>query len=208
MAGHEIEVKLKCADRAAFARAGITLEIEQARHFEDNWLLDTAAHALGGRGAILRVRSVAGEGWLTYKEKAGRDAPASEFKLRVEIETPLGAPEAAIEIFERLGYRKVFRYQKYRTVCRAPLPSGSSLKVMFDETPRGDFVELEGAEEAVGEAVRLLGVERKDYILESYIALQAAHCRRLRRPLEDMVFEGGNAGAGALLSAAALERIE
>jgi adenylate cyclase, class 2 len=211
MAGHEIEVKLQCADRASFARAGIALEVERARHFEDNWLLDTAG-ALGSRGAILRVRSIAGEGeaegLLTYKEKAGRGAPASEFKLRVEIETPLGAPAAAVEIFERLGYRKFFRYQKYRTVYRATLPSGSSLKAMFDETPLGDFVELEGEEEAVGEAVKLLGARPQDYILESYIALQATHCRRAGRPLEDMVFAGGDAGAAVIPSAAALEQIE
>jgi adenylate cyclase, class 2 len=210
MAGHEIEVKLRCADLAAFARAGIVLEVERARHFEDNWLLDTPAHALGRRGAVLRVRVADGEGLLTYKEKAGQDAPASEFKLRVEIETPLGAPSKAIEIFERLGYRKVFRYQKYRTVYRAALPGDGSrhLKVMLDETPLGNFVELEGEEEAIAEAVELLGAARRDRILDSYIALQAAHCRRLGRPLEDMVFGGAGEARETAVSAALIEAIE
>lgn len=208
MAGHEIEVKLKCADLAAFARAGLALETETPRHFEDNWLLDDAAHTLGHKGSILRVRVVNGEGLLTYKEKAGKDALASQFKVRVEIETPLGAPAQALEIFERLGYRKSFRYQKYRTVYKTALPSGGHLKVMFDETPLGNFVELEGEEEAIAEAVKLLGASEHEYILDSYVALQAAHCRRSGRELQDMVFAEAGEPRERRWSAAVIEEIE
>jgi hypothetical protein len=49
-------------------------------------------------------------------------------------------------------------------------------------------VELEGAEEAIAEAVQLLSVRREEYILESYLALQINYCRALGRELEDMVF--------------------
>jgi len=60
--------------------------------------------------------------------------------------------------------------------------------VMFDETPLGNFVELEGEEEVIARAVELLGVTPACHILESYLALQAEHCRRRGKPLEDMVF--------------------
>jgi adenylate cyclase class 2 len=185
---HEIEVKLRFNSVDAFTRAGIELEVETARHFEDNWLLDTADRTLGEREAILRVRSAGGKGSITYKERAGEGAPASQFKLRVEVETAIDSPESAIEMFERLGFRKWFRYQKYRTVYRATLPGGPNLSVMFDETPLGNFVEIEGEEEAIERAVELLGAAASDYILESYLALQAEHCRRWGKPLEDMVF--------------------
>jgi len=185
---HEIEVKLRFNDLDAFARAGVTLEIETARHFEDNWLLDSADQYLGDRAAILRVRSAAGRGAITYKEKADDDAPASQFKKRIEIETAIDDPESAVAIFERLGYHKWFRYQKYRTVYQATLPDGSKLSVMFDETPLGAFVELEGAEEAIARAVEALGVTPTEYVLESYLAIQAEHCRRQGKPLEDMIF--------------------
>jgi adenylate cyclase class 2 len=189
MAGHEIEVKLRCGGIGPLLEAGIALELETARHFEDNWLLDTPDRQLAARAAILRVRAAEGSGLLTYKEQAPATAPASQFKLRVEIETRLGEPRQVVEILERLGYHKFFRYQKYRTIYRALLPDGAHLMVMFDETPLGDFLELEGEESAIAEAVNLLGVEPTDYILESYLALQAEHCRRQGRPLEDMVFD-------------------
>src|SRR5215510_1837234 len=186
---HEIEVKLRFDDLAAFARAGIALEVETARHFEDNWLLDSTDHYLSERDAILRVRSAAGKGSITYKEQEEGAAAASQFKKRIELETAIDDPESAVAIFERLGYRKWFRYQKYRTVYRATLPDGSKLQVMFDETPLGAFVELEGEEEIIAHAVKLLGVTPAEYVLESYLAIQAEQCLRQGKPLEDMVFD-------------------
>ena len=185
---HEIEVKLRFDRVDAFARAGIKLEVETARHFEDNSLLDTADRKLGEREAILRVRSAGGKGSITYKERAGDDAPVSQFKQRVEIETAIDDPESALAMFECLGFHKWFRYQKHRTVYRATLPGGSTLSVMFDETPLGNFVELEGEEEAIAQALELLGVTPDDYILESYLTLQAEYCRRQGKPLDDMIF--------------------
>jgi adenylate cyclase class 2 len=189
MAAHEIEVKLRCSGIETLVKSGLSLELDTARHFEDNWLLDTADRQLGGGAAILRVREARGAGSLTYKEKAAPEAPASQFKLRVEIETTLGEPRQALEILERLGYHKFFRYQKYRTIYRALLPDGAHLLVMFDETPLGDFLELEGEEQAIVQAVNWLGIEPTDYILESYLSLQAEYCRAQGRALEDMVFD-------------------
>lgn len=184
---HEIEVKLQLSIEA-FAPAGITLELSTPRHFEDNWLLDTGARQLGQQFSILRVRAINGKGLLTYKEKPSDDAPASQFKLRVELETELDNVSEALAIFARLGYHRFFRYQKYRSIYEAILPSGKRLHVMADETPLGNFLELEGEEDAIAEAVRLLGLTPSDYILESYLALQIAHCRQRGKPLEDMVF--------------------
>ncbi|HKQ76747.1 MAG TPA: class IV adenylate cyclase [Blastocatellia bacterium] len=186
---YEIEVKLRFEDLDAFERAGISLEVETARHFEDNWLLDSPDQYLGESGAILRVRFAAGRGSITYKEQADNAAPSSQFKKRVEIETAIDDPQSAVAIFERLGYRKWFRYQKFRTVYRATLPDGSKLSVMFDETPLGAFVELEGEEEIIAQAVKLLGVTREEYVLESYLAIQAEYCLRQGKSLEDMVFD-------------------
>jgi adenylate cyclase class 2 len=59
---------------------------------------------------------------------------------------------------------------------------------MFDETPLGNFVELEGEEAAISAAVELLGATAEDYLLESYLALQAKYCAVLGLPLQDMVF--------------------
>lgn len=186
---YEIEVKLRYPSVAPLARAGLQLTLETPRHFEDNWLLDTPERQLSQRAAILRVRQVAGVGTLTFKEKAAPPvAAATQFKARIEIETPLGQPENTLAIFARLGYQKWFRYQKYRTVYHAGLPSGAVLHVMFDETPLGNFVELEGAEAALAEAVQLLGVQPAAYVLESYLALQINACHARGCEFEDLVF--------------------
>ena len=186
---HEIEVKLRLESVQPLTDAGIGLQLETARHFEDNFLLDTADEQLRQKLAILRVRQSGETGSLTYKEKPAPDALATQFKQRLEIETALNDPSSALALFERLGFGSWFRYQKYRTVFRASLPGGATLHVMFDETPIGNFIELEG-EEAIAEAVKLLGIEPKDYVLESYLALQAAHCRQQGKPLQDMTFSG------------------
>jgi adenylate cyclase class 2 len=185
---HEIEVKLRFDSVQPLERAGMVLQIETARHFEDNLLLDTADRQLSQKMAILRIRQSGETGSLTYKEKAAPDAPATQFKQRLEIETALNDPASAIAVFQRLGFNSWFRYQKYRTVFRASLPGGANLQVMFDETPIGNFIELEGEEEAIAEAVKLLGIGQEDYVLESYLALQASHCQQQGKPLEDMVF--------------------
>lgn len=185
---HEIEVKLRLDTIEPLTRAGIILKVEMARHFEDNLLLDTEDRQLSGKAAILRLRQAGESGLLTYKEKAAADAPATQFKQRLEIETAVGDMASALAVFERLGFQTWFRYQKYRTVYCAGLPGGANLQVMFDETPIGNFVELEGEEDAIAEAVKLMGVRREDYVLESYLALQTEYCQRQGKPLEDMIF--------------------
>lgn len=185
---HEIEVKLRFDSVEPLAKTGMVLELETPRHFEDNWLLDTANKRLGEKLAVLRVRQTGNSGSMTYKEKAAPDEAASQFKKRLELETALDDPMNALALFERLGFTPWFRYQKHRTVYRAKLPSANWLHVMFDETPIGNFIELEGEEDAIAEAVKLLGVSPENYVLESYLALQAAECQRQGEPFSDMIF--------------------
>jgi adenylate cyclase class 2 len=192
MPGHEIEVKLRLDSIQSLTDAGVALHLEMARHFEDNQLFDMTDHQLSARGAVLRVRTLETadgvQGLLTLKEKAPADAPVSQFKLRLETETALSDPEQMTAILERLGYQKTFRYQKYRTTYRATLSHGQTLHLLFDETPLGNFVELEGEENAIAEVVKKLGISPADYILQSYIALQVQHCQQQGKPLEDMMF--------------------
>ena len=101
--------------------------------------------------------------------------------------TAVDDPERVIELFERLGYRRSFRYQKYRTGYSVPL-GGRVLKVLFDETPIGSFIEIEGDENSVLKALDTAGFSAGDIIRESYPELQAARCKALGIPLEDLIF--------------------
>src|SRR5262249_10183169 len=143
----ETEVKLACDDLDRLRSAGFDLQLIEPRHFEDNWLLDLPDRSLLKQGAALRIRSVDGQGLITYKgvvQKNGR----SPLKVREEIEANTDSPDRMVELFERLGFRRSFRYQKYRTVYSLAL-DGQELEVTFDETPMGNFIEIEGDESRV-----------------------------------------------------------
>jgi adenylate cyclase class 2 len=182
----ETEVKLACDDLDRLRKAGLTLRITKPRHFEDNWLLDTSDHLLMGRGAALRVRVANGKGLVTYKGVTGQTA-SSPLKVREEIESEVADPDRIIELFERLGYFRAFRYQKYRTVYAATLGQ-SRLEVTYDETPMGNFIEIEGDEDAVMGALRAADFSDGDIIRDSYPELQMRRCKARGVPLEDLVF--------------------
>jgi adenylate cyclase, class 2 len=183
----EIEVKLACDDLDRLRNAGFQLTLETPRHFEDNWLLDLPDQPLFKQGAALRVRSVDGTGTVTYKGVV-KETNESRLKVREEIETAVDEPERMIELFERLGYRRSFRYQKYRTDYWVAL-DGRELKVVLDETPMGNFIEIEGDESSVLKTLDAAGFSANDIIRESYPELQASRCRARGVPLEDLVFK-------------------
>ncbi|HKY06225.1 MAG TPA: class IV adenylate cyclase [Blastocatellia bacterium] len=181
----EKEVKLACDDLDRIRNAGFDLRLIKERHFEDNILLDSDDDRLLSQGAALRIRTVGGRGLVTYKGvvRAG-DSPV---KIREELESEATEPERVREIFDRLGYRPSFRYQKYRTVY-ALLLDGSELEVTFDELPIGNFIEIEGDEEKIERVLEAVGFSEGDIIRESYPELQAALCKARGVPLEDLIF--------------------
>ena len=68
-----------------------------------------------------------------------------------------------------MGLRPCFRYEKYRSTYR--LPGLPGLIVEVDETPIGDFLELEGSPMEIDCGAALLGFSPADYITKSYGAL-------------------------------------
>jgi len=182
----EIEIKLKFPDISRLSASGMNVQEMKPRHFEENWLFDSAEETLRKRGSALRIRIVDGLGTITFK---GPAQPGERFKVREELETEISDPRLMMLILERIGYRPVFSYQKYRTVYRLVLPDGSLLDAMYDETPIGNFLELEGPRQAILDAAGLLGYSQEEFITASYIALQAERCKQEGLPLKDMVFQ-------------------
>lgn len=182
----ESEVKLACDDLSRLYHAGFELNIVVPRHFEDNWLLDTSQHALLTQGSALRIRFARGRGWITFKG-AVRDTD-SVVKVREEIEVETTAPERSVELFARLGFERSFRYQKYRTAYQLTV-DGKELTVVFDETPMGNFIEIEGDEKTVTFVFKASGFSTSDIVRESYPELQAKLCSERGVPLEDLVFK-------------------
>ena len=188
MRNRETEVKIRVADAGAMRKQLRKLGFRpiHRRSLEDNVLYDTPDRALRRIRAILRLRRYGSIWVLTYK---GTPDPDPTYKSRVELETEIEEPQALRAIFEVIGFRPVFRYQKYR-VQYAKQVTGRRVsgEVSLDETPVGNFLELEGSRSWIDRVARELGFSRRDYITASYGALYLAVCRQRGVSSGDMIF--------------------
>lgn len=172
----ETEVKIELADlpevRDRLLRLGF--RIRTPRAFEDNWIFDTPDRSLAGRRQLLRVRSFGDRAWITLKTPSRH---STRYKIRQELETELGDARVVRQLLRSLGFQPSFRYQKFRTVLEPGKPSGKKLTVTFDETPIGNFLEIEGSARAILALSARLGYKPTDFIQDSYWELF-----RKRRP--------------------------
>jgi adenylate cyclase class 2 len=101
-------------------------------------------------------------------------------KVREEIEVVLTDAASLQKIFEGLGLKGWFRYEKYRTPYKLPSRHkwAKDLVIDFDETPIGTFVELEGPPDAIDRAALELGHSPRDYVLKNYLVLYLDDCKR------------------------------
>lgn len=140
------------------------------RQLESDTVYDRPDGELRGSSRLLRLRQEGDRFTLTYK---GPPARATIHKSREEIETLVTDGTALDQILFKLGYEIVFRYEKYRTKFRHQNFSGL---ITFDETPIGNYIELEGAAEWIDRTATELGYSTKDYISLSYRDLYLRHC--------------------------------
>ncbi|HST79887.1 MAG TPA: class IV adenylate cyclase [Verrucomicrobiae bacterium] len=180
----ETEVKIPVPNSAAileqFDRVGLALSAP--RQFESNTLYDSGDGRLRQAGMILRLRESGGKFVVTWK---GPEEPGKH-KIRPELETTVGSLDVMREILRHLGFEPVFRYEKYRReFTGGKSPSGV---VTLDETPIGNFLELEGPADWIDEMARLLRFSPNDYLLESYGRLYRKYCERQGVEPRDMVF--------------------
>jgi adenylate cyclase class 2 len=179
----EIEIKLRLPDAAAGRRmlqhAGFRLR--RRRVFEANVVFDTPDGALRRQGKLLRVRQAGSRVLLTYK---GAPAPGKH-KSREELEVRLSDGSVFGEVLHRLGMAPSFRYEKYRTEYARPDSPGI---VMVDETPIGDFLELEGPPAWIDSTARSLGFRDSDYITATYARLFLEYHNLKEGSFAEMVF--------------------
>jgi len=180
----EVEIKLRVSDldRALAAIHSLGYELHHPREREANAVFDFRGSNLRRRGQLLRLRRFGRDAVLTFKGKFQE----GRHKQREEIETRVSDAEAAGIIIERLGLHPVFRYEKFRTEYHKPGEPGI---ITVDETPIGNFIELEGPGPWIDQAAALLGYNEGDYIKLSYAALYIEYRKRTGTPNRDMLFE-------------------
>jgi hypothetical protein len=119
------------------------------------------------------------------------------------------------EVLKHLGLKQVFIYEKYRTIyakgdkadlhglpqarrrggpCVRPKAEGSETdhglpQVAYDETPIGNYLELEGPRKWIDAVATRLGYSRRDYITSTYLALYYQKCQEEDKTPGNMVFK-------------------
>ena len=177
----EIEVKFALRDRNELLRKLNDIGARQLypETFEDNIVLDRRGE-LKTRGALLRVRKFGKYSLATYKGPMSIDRG---IKSREEVQTGVESFELAIQLLDALGFKPVFRYQKFREVWRL-----RESEVVLDRTPIGDYYEIEGPIDTIRTIAAELGMNMEQAIRQTYADLYR-QARRTRADLpEHMVF--------------------
>jgi adenylate cyclase class 2 len=161
----ETEIKFRVDDLAGLAQrlqeAGFRLQTP--RSFESNVLYDTRDRQLRARTEILRIRSYADRWTLTHKRLPDSGLGEDRHKHRIETETEVADGDALATVFLSIGLAPAFRYEKWRAEWQ--LGEGHCV---VDETPIGNYAELEGPAEWIDDIATRLGIDASSYLTLSY----------------------------------------
>lgn len=175
-ATREVEVKGVVDDlrlrRRALEAAGATLvfvgRLEDRRY-------DNAARDLAARDVVLRLRTYRNaDGVRAHLDWKGPTQLVEGFKVRAELTSDVGDPDALAAILEQLGYRvtreidrEIAQYGVHGTVVR------------FERYPRMDVLaEVEGTPEGIEAAIRAMGLAREVFTAERLPDFVRAYERR------------------------------
>jgi adenylate cyclase, class 2 len=188
---HEIEIKFKVDDVGSLTAKLQQLGFQQVtpRTHEMNTLFDLPGQPLRKRGDLLRLRKY-GDVWvLTHKSKG--KLKEGQHKIRVETETRLEDGLKMEAILRALQFEPSFRYEKFRAEWKR-----DEGHVVIDETPIGNFGEIEGPPEWIDAVASELGITPKDYLRENYAALFFEWKRQSRSAANEMTFAAVSASHG------------
>jgi adenylate cyclase class 2 len=178
----EIEIKFRVADLRALTRKlrAAGFRATTPRTHEMNTLYDLPGEVLRTRKELLRLRKYGSEWTLTHKagKRTGRHSS------REELETSVSDGKQMDFILRALGYAPSFRYEKFR----AEWTDGKG-QVVVDETPIGDFCEIEGPPRWIDTTAKKLGVTAADYITKNYAGLFLDWKARTKSEVAEMTFK-------------------
>lgn len=186
----ETEIKLWVDDleptRQRLEAAGAVMTAD--RIFERNIRYDDTSGSLTAAGAVLRLRYDS-RARLTYK---GPGEVVDGVISRFEVEVEVADLDAMDTILTRLGYKRVFAYEKYRTTFRF-----AGCDVTLDELPYGRFIEIEGDHDTIAACRQQLGLSTARSVPHSYAGAFELIQRNMGLTFNDATFD---AFAGITLS--------
>ncbi len=190
----ELEVKFYLSNREAIeGKLSSIGQLHEPRVHELNLRLDTPELSLLRSGRLLRLRQDR-RARLTYKGPGSEQGGA---RLRQELEFTVSDFDTALHLCEALGFQVQMMYEKCRTTYLV-----GELEAALDETPIGDFLELEGPDaQSIHKVADQLGVDWEKRSLDSYTVLFERLRSNLGYTFRDLSFEnfkGMAASPGAM----------
>jgi len=178
----EIEIKFRVQAVAALRRklqsAGFRLKTK--RTHEMNTLYDLPGGVLRKHKELLRLRKY-GSSWKLTHKSGGK---VTRHSSRVELETEVANGKKMDAILRALGYSPSFRYEKFREEW-----TDNKGEVVVDETPIGNFCEIEGHPRWIDATANKLGAKHEDYITKNYATLFSDWKREIGSRAEEMTFK-------------------
>jgi adenylate cyclase, class 2 len=190
----ETEIKFPVSDLDALGQRLLAagFRIETPRSFESNVLYDTPDRKLRARTEILRIRNYAGRWVLTHKRLPDTGPGEDRHKHRIETETVVSDGDALTEVFRSLGLVAAFRYEKWRTEW-----TDHAGHCVVDETPIGNYAELEGPAEWIDRTAERLGIDSSERLTLSYGRLFDLWREEHRSAAQDLTFAAVSAEGGS-----------
>lgn len=184
----ETEIKFRVADLRALARKlrRTGFRIVTPRTHEMNTLYDLAGEVLRGRKELLRIRKYGSQWTVAHKSKG----KIGRHNSRTELETGVSEGRTMDKILRALGYAPSFRYEKFRSEW-----TDGKGHIVVDETPVGNFCEIEGTPRWIDATAKKLGVTAADYITKNYAGLFLDWKARAKSTAEEMTFKAVASGS-------------
>lgn len=197
MQNAEIELKFPISDPASLQSrlSQLGFHLQTPRTFEHNTLYDTPARDLRRQRQILRLRRYGDLCTVTHKRLPDDGSGETRYKVRIETETVVDDGSALAEIFQQLGFAPAFIYEKYRTEWSHS--SERNAHLVIDETPIGNYVELEGPPEWIDRTVRSLGIDSSSCLTDSYGKLFLDWKERTGSTAEHLTFDAVSTATSA-----------
>lgn len=172
----EIKIKIDNIDKIKTKVLEMRAELFKKRALQVDEYFDKK-NALEKSDQVLRIRD---NSILTYK---GPKQKKQNMKIREEIEVMVDSGLYLKEILKKLGYTKTGAKEKYREAYIFQLT-----QICIDETPMGNFIEIEGSKQGVIDVAKKLGFSERNFITKSYTAMWKEFAVKNKKKGE-MVFE-------------------
>ncbi|HTC93050.1 MAG TPA: class IV adenylate cyclase [Terriglobales bacterium] len=178
---NEVEIKFAVANLRELTRKlrAAKFRLVTPRTHELNRLYDFPDELLRQRGELLRIRKYGPKWTVTHKSKG----KIGRHKSRRETETGVEDGARLAAIFSALGLQPFFAYEKFRAEW-----SAGPGHVVVDETPIGNFGEIEGPPRWIEKTARALGIGPEKYITSNYASLFQQWKMQTGNRAQNMIF--------------------